>query len=73
MLYLAFIWHMHQPYYRDLLTNELYLPWVRLHAIKDYLNMLTILAGYPRIHQTFNLVPCLIEQIQAYIAGGQDR
>ena len=73
MLYLSFIWHMHQPYYRDLATNELYLPWVRLHAIKDYLDMVKILENYPRIHQTFNLVPCLIEQIQGYVDGAQDR
>jgi alpha-amylase/alpha-mannosidase (GH57 family) len=71
MIYLSFIWHMHQPYYRDLATNEFYLPWVRLHAIKDYLDMVKILENYPRIHQTFNLVPCLIEQIQAYLPAGQ--
>lgn len=72
MLYLSFVWHMHQPYYRDLDTGEIHLPWVRLHGIKDYLDMVKILENYPRIHQTFNLVPSLIEQIQAYIEGGQD-
>lgn len=72
MLYLAFIWHMHQPYYRDLVSNEIRLPWVRLHGIKDYLDMVKILEHYPRIHQTFNLVPSLIEQIQWYIEGAQD-
>lgn len=72
MLYLAFIWHMHQPYYRDLVSGEIHLPWVRLHAIKDYLDMVKILEAYPKIHQTFNLVPSLIEQLQAYIAGAQD-
>jgi len=69
MLYLTFIWHMHQPYYRDLLTGKTNLPWVRLHGIKDYLDMATILEGYPNIHQTFNLVPSLIEQIDYYIKG----
>lgn len=72
MLYLAFIWHMHQPYYRDLITNEIHLPWVRLHGIKDYSDMVKILENFPKIHQTFNLVPSLIEQIQAYIDGAQD-
>ncbi|MFH1202321.1 MAG: glycoside hydrolase family 57 protein [Candidatus Omnitrophota bacterium] len=69
MLYVAFIWHMHQPYYKDLLTGEFHLPWVRLHAVKDYLDMVRILEGFPKIHQTFNLVPSLIEQIQDYAKG----
>ncbi|MDD5005809.1 MAG: glycoside hydrolase family 57 protein [Candidatus Omnitrophica bacterium] len=69
MLYLSFIWHMHQPYYRDLLSGKANLPWVRLHGIKDYLDMVTILEGYPNIHQTFNLVPSLIEQINSYTDG----
>ena len=33
---LLFLWHMHQPYYKDLVTGEYRLPWVRLHALKDY-------------------------------------
>src|SRR3989338_1478735 len=66
MLYLAFIFHMHQPYYKNLLTHEAHLPWVRLHGVKDYLDMVQILEGYPAIHQTFNLVPSLIEQIEDY-------
>ena len=72
MLYLSFIWHMHQPYYQDLASGEMHLPWVRLHGIKDYLDMVKILEKYPKIHQTFNLVPSLIEQIQAYTAGAKD-
>ncbi|MFH1458682.1 MAG: glycoside hydrolase family 57 protein [Candidatus Omnitrophota bacterium] len=66
MLYLAFIYHMHQPYYQNLLTREMDMPWVRLHGTKDYLDMLQILEKYPNIRQTFNLVPSLIEQIEAY-------
>ncbi|MDP2939047.1 MAG: glycoside hydrolase family 57 protein [Candidatus Omnitrophota bacterium] len=66
MLYLAFIWHMHQPYYKDILTQEIELPWVRLHGTKDYLDMVKILEGFPKIKQTFNLVPSLIEQIDDY-------
>lgn len=42
------------------------MPWVRLHGTKDYLDMLQILEKYPKIRQTFNLVPSLIEQIEAY-------
>lgn len=73
MLYLSFIWHMHQPYYRDIASGDIELPWVRLHGIKDYLDMVKILGYYPNIRQTFNLVPSLIEQIDAYVQGSQDK
>lgn len=65
-LNIAFLWHMHQPYYKDILTNTVSLPWVRLHGIKDYLDMALILQDYPNIRQTFNLVPSLIDQIEDY-------
>lgn len=68
-LYLAFLWHMHQPYYKDLVTGEYILPWVRLHGIKDYYDMVAILEGFPSIHQTFNLVPSLVEQLMDYASG----
>ena len=67
MLYLAFIWHMHQPYYKDLITQEFCLPWVRLHGVKDYLDMVEVLKDFPAIKQTFNFVPSLIDQIQDYL------
>ena len=67
MLYLAFIFHMHQPYYKNLLTQEVPSPWVRLHATKDYSDMVLILERFPQIHQTFNLVPSLVEQLEDYI------
>jgi alpha-amylase/alpha-mannosidase (GH57 family) len=60
---------MHQPYYENLLTGETPVPWVRLHGIKDYLDMVQILDKFPKIHQTFNLVPSLIEQIEDYLSG----
>ncbi len=69
MLYLSLIFHMHQPYYKDILKKEFLLPWVRLHGIKDYLDMVKVLSEYPNIHLTFNLVPSLIEQISDYIRG----
>ena len=67
MLYLAIIFHMHQPYYKNLLTNESQMPWVRLHGTKDYLDMVIMLEKFPLIHQTFNLVPSLIEQTEDYL------
>ncbi|MFA6349357.1 MAG: glycoside hydrolase family 57 protein [Candidatus Omnitrophota bacterium] len=67
MLHLAFIYHMHQPYYRNLLTQETDYPWVRLHGLKDYLDMVKIAQNYPKVHLTFNLVPSLIEQVEHYV------
>lgn len=60
---------MHQPYYKDPLTGVYRLPWVRLHGIKDYYDMTAILEDFPAVHQTFNLVPSLIEQLMDYIEG----
>lgn len=65
-LWVAFLWHMHQPYYKDVKTNLYQMPWVRLHGLKDYFDMVAILDDYPSIRQTFNLVPSLVEQIQDY-------
>jgi len=65
-VYLCTIWHMHQPYYKDLVKGEYRLPWVRMHGIKDYFDMVSILRGFPSIRQNFNLVPCLLEQILDY-------
>jgi alpha-amylase/alpha-mannosidase (GH57 family) len=68
-LYVAFVWHMHQPMYRSSTTGEYTLPWVRLHATQNYLHMAQVLADYPAIHATFNFTPCLVEQLQEYAAG----
>jgi len=66
---LLFLWHMHQPYYKDLVTGQYRLPWVRLHGLKDYYGMVKLLEEFPNVHQTFNLVPSLMAQIQDYVAG----
>jgi alpha-amylase/alpha-mannosidase (GH57 family) len=65
----AFLWHQHQPFYKDLVSGEYRLPWVRLHALKDYYGMVKLLDEFPHVHQTINLVPSLIWQIQDYVAG----
>jgi alpha-amylase/alpha-mannosidase (GH57 family) len=69
LLKLAFLWHQHQPFYKDLTSGYYHMPWVRLHGTKDYLDMALILKDYPRIKQTFNLVPSLLEQIADYAEG----
>src|SRR3989441_6159495 len=60
---------MHQPYYKDDLTNIFLLPWVRLRCAKDYYKMPALLDDYPAIKQTFNLVPALVAQVQDYVDG----
>jgi alpha-amylase/alpha-mannosidase (GH57 family) len=68
-LRVAFLWHMHQPYYKNPRTALYTLPWVRLHAVKDYHDMVARLEEYPGIKANFNLVPCLVEQILDYSEG----
>ncbi len=63
------LWHQHQPFYKDLVTGRYRLPWTRLHALKDYYGMVKLLDEFPQVHQTFNLVPSLITQIQDYVSG----
>src|SRR3974390_1814402 len=66
---LVLLWHMHQPFYKNMLTGEYRLPWVRLHALKDYYGMVKLTEEFPKVHQNFNLVPSLMAQIQAYVCG----
>ena len=69
MTRVAILWHMHQPFYEDLVTHEHILPWVRLHALKDYYGMVALLREFPDVRVTFNLVPSLLAQLEEYIAG----
>lgn len=68
-LRVVILWHQHQPFYKDLVTGAYRLPWVRLHALKDYYGMVKVLDEFPGVHQTFNLVPSLVSQIEDYVAG----
>lgn len=70
MLRLAFLWHHHQPYYRDPITGRSALPWVRLHATKDYYGMARLISEFPRMRATFNIVPSLAEQIVRFAEEG---
>lgn len=71
-LYISFLWHMHQPNYRDPIRGWYSMPWVRLHATKAYLDMAVLARKYPEMQLTFNLVPSLLEQIEDYAAGAED-
>lgn len=64
-LRLALIWHFHQPDYTDPVTSAPTMPWTRLHALKDYADMASFLARHPAVRATFNVVPTLLDQLQA--------
>src|SRR5258708_2501141 len=63
------LWHQHQPFYKDPLSNRYELPWVRLHATKDYYDMVALLEEFPKIRLNFNLVPSLLQQLDDYGQG----
>jgi alpha-amylase/alpha-mannosidase (GH57 family) len=71
-IHLVFLWHMHQPFYKELGTQRYQLPWTRMHALKDYYGMVAMLKQFPGIRQTFNLVPSMIVQIDDYARGEAD-
>jgi alpha-amylase/alpha-mannosidase (GH57 family) len=68
-LEVAVLWHMHQPDYRDKLKGRAVLPWVRLHAVKDYYPMAALVDEFPTLRVTFNYVPSLLDQLEDYLAG----
>ncbi|MDY0292057.1 MAG: glycoside hydrolase family 57 protein [Desulfuromonadaceae bacterium] len=61
-------WHMHQPHYRDALDGTYHLPWVYLHAIKDYSDMAYHLERCPEARVVVNFAPVLLEQLSDYAA-----
>ncbi|MDR3622044.1 MAG: glycoside hydrolase family 57 protein [Paludisphaera borealis] len=69
---LALMWHQHQPYYPDDVAGENPMPWVRLHATKDYLGMALHLEEVPEFQCTINLVPSLLSQLEGYVDGATD-
>jgi alpha-amylase/alpha-mannosidase (GH57 family) len=73
---LVFLWHMHQPDYRDYASGDFLLPWVYLHAIKDYSDMAYHLEQHPGVKAVVNFVPVLLDQLEDYqqqFASGQLR
>ncbi len=58
---------MHQPYYKDDKDAITFMPWVFLHAIKDYYDIPWYSENFPNIKATYNLVPSLLFQIESYI------
>lgn len=65
-LSVAIYWHMHQPVYQLNPDGDYVMPWVRLHAIKDYLDMVEILEKYKKLKLNFDLIPVLLDAIIDY-------
>ncbi len=59
-------WHMHQPWYQQGIGGDYKLPWVYLHAIKDYEDMVMHLEAHPKMHAVVNFAPVLLEQLDDY-------
>ncbi|MBR6098648.1 hypothetical protein IKP85_02770 [bacterium] len=65
-LSIAFYWHMHQPVYQLSPEGDYLMAWSRLHAVKDYLDMITITENYKNIKLNINLVPVLLDAFIDY-------
>lgn len=65
----AILWHQHQPYYVDPTRRTAIMPWVRLHAVKDYYGMARLLQQEPGVRVTINLVPSLLKQLNEWLDG----
>jgi len=63
---LILVWHMHQPDYRDYATGKFMVPWVYLHAMKDYSDMAGHLERHPGVRAVVNFTPVLLDQIEDY-------
>ena len=69
MANVVFLWHMHQPYYVNPASRVAMMPWVRLHAVQGYLDMVSVLADFPGVKVNFNLTPVLMLQIEELVQG----
>ncbi len=69
-LSIAFYWHMHQPVYQLSPDGDYLMAWGRLHAVKDYLDMITILDDFKNIKVNVNLVPVLLDSLIDYGENG---
>ncbi|KJJ85233.1 glycoside hydrolase family protein [Candidatus Omnitrophus magneticus] len=69
-LSVAFLWHMHQPLYKDFVTGKYHLPWVRLHSTYSYYDMISLLEEFPAVKGTFNITPVLMFQLLDISNGG---
>ena len=71
-LYVMIMWHQHQPYYPKDNNGNFSKPWVRLHATKDYLDMVEMVQEFEDLKVTFNLTPTLMNQLNELSNGTRD-
>ena len=71
-LSIAFYWHMHQPVYQLNPKGDYIMPWVRLHALKDYLDMAMWVNKYDKLKLNYNFVPSLLDEIIDYSNEAHD-
>ena len=70
-IYLAIIWHYHQPWYYSADESYLVLPWVRMHAVGNYFKMAYILSKYPQVKVTFTYSGSLLEQLRDIVENSK--
>ncbi len=70
-LNLVLCWHMHQPQYRRLSDGQYQQPWVYLHAIKDYVDMVAHIEAVPGARAVVNFSPVLLDQLADYVGQVQ--
>jgi len=70
--YLNLMWHQHQPLYPKDAGGVVTRPWVRVHATKDYFDMVALLEDFPSVKATFNLTPVLLLQLEELSNGTKD-
>ena len=68
-LHVAFVWHMHQPYYRSAARAPSTCPGRGCTRSRTTSTWSVRWHRFPDLHQTFNLVPSLVEQLEAYASG----
>lgn len=71
-LSIAFYWHMHQPVYQLSANGDYIMPWVRLHGVKDYLDMALWADKISDLKLNFNYVPALLDSLMEYSNGAFD-
>ena len=70
-LNVAFLWHFHQPDYSHPEDGVPVLPWVRMHGVRGYTDMVALLEEQPAIHATLTLADLPFEIREGTPAGGR--
>lgn len=65
MAYVTFLWHLHQPSYRTA-DRVSHAPWAALHAGGAYTSLARAILSAGGRGQVVNIVPTLLEQLEAY-------